>query len=451
MRSNLQRTTWSWALLAALACACSSQAEPAPPTDVVLIVIDTLRADALTCYGAAPGSSPRLDALAADGVRFVAAQSAAPWTGPSVSALLTGRYPDEVGVHGLMDPLPASVDNLAQRMLANGYRTGAVVSNNIAGAAYGHGKGYEKGVFKRYKGREHRGDAYGLPIFTADHVTDTALSMYRELAAGEAPVFLYVHYTDPHEPYLPPEPYRGRALSGLTALTEEYVARRLFLEQPPTAEEFAALRALYAGEVAFVDAEVGRFLDGLDAETLVIVTADHGEEFREHGQFLHGQSLHQELLHVPLIVRGRGLARARVVQEPVSLVDVLPTVLELCGLPEEQGLAGLSLAGWMRAEPATATEPRILHAVVEKPDLRHWSARRGRFKLINDPVHGRKTLYDLDTDPGEQRSLKRPAVRDDLGGAIRARRSAIVPIATEPDPTSAAQRREALRSIGYAE
>lgn len=447
-RTRLRSTALALAL--ASACGCGRGDAAARPPDVVVVLVDTLRADVLASYGGPVGEGGAIAGLAARGALFENAQAASPWTGPSVSSLLTGFYPDEIGIHDIADPLPRSVTNLAQRLRGAGYATGAVVSNNIAGPAYGHDKGYDRFVFGRYKDKQGDGPAAARPSFTADRVTDAALAWLSELPGGDRrPFFLYVHYTDPHEPYLPPEPFRSRFQGAVEPLPDEVVLERRYAVRPVRPEAVAAVRAAYQGEVAFADHEIGRLLAALPPDALVLLTADHGEEFLEHGAFFHGQSLYQELVHVPLVVAGPGIQGGRRVAALASHVDVVPTLLELCGVDSGGArFSGRSLAPLLRGEPSAEA---TVHSVLEQGAKRLLAARSGDDKLIEAPDDARR-LFDLARDPRELRDVtaERAALAAELAARIAARRAAIVPLEDEPaDPAAAEARERELRAIGY--
>lgn len=439
------------AFLAVLACALASagcaEGERQRPLSVVVIVVDTLRADALESHGAPAGCSPALRALAGRGCVFADAFAAAPWTGPSVAALLTGRYPDEVGVRALRDPLPASVTTLAQRFQRAGYATGSVVSNALAGPTYGHGKGYDFMHFERYK--EGPGDP---PTFRAGAVVDAALPwLEARLAEPERPFFLYLHTCDPHEPYLPIEPFRTRFTQGHEPLEEAWLLSQAYVQPRLENSKVEALRAHYRGEVAAADDALGRLLARLPQDVLVSVTSDHGEEFLEHDGLLHGHTLFQELLHVPWALAGPGVPVGRVLA-PVSQVDLVPTLLDLARLAfEPSEFSGRSLVPLLRGAP-DGGEERALHAVLEDESRRTLAVRRGRWKLIHGVSRNTTRLFDLESDPREQRdvSAEHPELARELLSLVLARAESIVPIAADEDPELAAQREAELRAIGYA-
>lgn len=397
---------------------------------MVLITIDTLRADALACYGSGNDTSPNLSRLAKQGVRFANVTAASPWTAPSVASITTGKYPDEVGVRDLNHGLPRSVTTLAERLKRAGYATGAVVSNTLAGPEYGHDQGYDFMYCLRYK------DDEGAPSFTADRVTDKALEWMR---SAKAPFFLCVHYTDPHDPYLPPD-----VKSDLSR------TRLLQSDFEPSMKE--AVKACYEAEVAFMDREVGRLFDAIARDTLVVFTGDHGEEFQEHGGYLHGHTLFQELLSVPLLFRGPGVPQGAAIYAPVSHVDITPTLLDYAGIPEK--LSGESLRPFFR-NTVLKPRPRLLFSVLENEESRRVAARQGPWKLEvrtdRAPARHFAALYHLEDDPGEERNVapENQELVSALIESMRARRSRLMEPEDKIDDETRQRREEELRALGY--
>jgi len=435
-------------LPAFLCCACGGKAPPS----MVLILVDTLRADRL---GLRPGercAAPEIrKALAEKGTAFLAVQAASPWTTPSVAAVVTGRYPDEEGIRDLRDPLPPQALTLAERLRAAGWHTAAVVSNALAGPAYGLDQGYASFHLERYKGPPPGvpGSRAPRPAFTADKVTDRALDFLQD---AEPPFFLYVHYTDPHEPYLAPPEWRGRFLRGKKVLDEEYLASSAFAEGPPvTPEVLESIEACYDAEVAFADREIARLLARVPGDAVVVLVGDHGEEFMEHGRFLHGHTLFQELLDVPLVFRGPGIPAGRKVTAPVSHVDIVPTLLELAGLsPEGSALSGRSLVPFFR-DPGARPAERLLFSVLETKGFRCTAVRKGRWKLHLTSTKPSEWLYDLEKDPREQDNLagKEPEILVNLMEAADRRAIGLRAPRAALDPEAARRREEELRAIGY--
>ncbi|OQY66867.1 MAG: hypothetical protein B6D46_09030 [Polyangiaceae bacterium UTPRO1] len=456
-------------LAAALAAAAVALSAPGcartPRPDIVLIVIDTLRADHLGAYGYARAQTPRLDALAAAGTRFDAAYATCSWTLPSVASILTGRYPVEHGAQRLSSVLGDAQVTLAETLAAAGYQTFGISANTaVVNAESGLAQG-----FARFEVIEERGPQSGPdlvwmengtyrvpPEATADVVTDAALAM---VAARDAsrPYFLYAHYFDPHSSYSPPlayalkfgvaadDPMRGPAqrLAAISGKT------------PPALLE--TLKALYDAEIAFMDTEIGRLIDGLGLadtprHTVVVVTADHGEEFADHGGIQHGRSLYQEMLHVPLFVAGGGFPAGRVVGTTVSSISIVPTLAELARAEAPPGLAGRSLVAELRGGAAPST---ALFADLPAGAVHRSAVIDDAWKLVLDRGF-RPILYDLVGDPGETRArndgeaARAQALQRAIGEhnkAGYAARAAAPPGERVLDD----HRRDRLRALGYVE
>ncbi len=306
---------------------------------VLLLSVDTLRADHLGVYGSTSGLTPHIDALAAGSQVFTAAYAPASHTLPSVSSLLTGRYPEELGIWSNESVLPGGVPTLALELREAGWRTAAVVSNWVLRRASGLDAGFE-----RFDDSLPQLEATRpMPERVAPDTTEAALAALDAcLATPASRCFLWVHYQDPHGPYTPPDELRDRELARARAAPEGDrelpvldgpfgpggIPRYQFLAGRRDA---AFYRAGYAGEVAFLDTSVGRLLDGLrerdlDDAALVVFTADHGEALGEDDYwFSHGERLSDALVRVPLLLRVPGLA-ATTRDDVVSLVDVAPTL-----------------------------------------------------------------------------------------------------------------------------
>lgn len=393
---------------------------PARP-NVLLITLDTLRADRLGAYGYAEGATPALDALAARGVRFEHAQSAIPLTGPSHSTILTGLYPP---VHGVRDNVVFTLDDrhrtLAERLRERGYRTGAFVGAYPVAAAFGFRQGFDD--FKEGFKENAEGGGAQRP---ANEVADDVIAFVS--TKGESPFFAWAHFYDPHAPYEPPEPYKTR---------------------------FAG-RA-YDGEVAFTDAQVGRVLDALRAaghgeSTVVAVVADHGESLGEHGEVTHAVLVYESTLRVPFLLAGPGLPKGLVVKSRVGLVDLLPTLLGLLGLEVKDELPGRDLRPAFRGE-RLAAETLYAESLFGRLNCR-WSSLRavteGDLKLIEG---ARPELFDLAADPGETRSLAevRPEGVERLRGLLRAALGQMAPGGDKARAGVVPPDQEALlRSLGY--
>jgi arylsulfatase A-like enzyme len=408
---------------------------------VLLISIDTLRRDRVGAYGHARPTTPRLDALAREGLLCEDAVSTSSWTLPAHLSMLTSV---DAGVHGGVDGQSGfnhSVPTLAELLRGAGFATRAVTSHLYVSPTYGLDAGFER--FDFIEDRE------------ASDVAERALGQLDQV--GDRDFFLFLHFYDAHAHYDPPpetrelfpSPYRG-PLAGLLG----HFQRRSPASMPPGYLEH--LLSLYDGEIRSVDDQIGRILDhlrlrGLDRSTLVLVTSDHGEEFLDHGSWIHGRSLYEEIVRIPLIVRGPGV-RVRRESSQVSLLDVAPTILEWAGQPIPAAAQGTSL---LRPVPAREAFGDKGHA---KDGVRKLFLRggQGRYKLILslDPASERvlrEEWYDLVSDPGERRVTAPPAAEADaLRGRAMARwRASRAGGGQGVGVTLTPEQRERLRALGY--
>jgi len=371
-----------WLALAGLALALGPSpgcgAEGAPL--IVLITVDTLRADHLGAYGAKDVLTPHIDAFADRSTVFAAAYAPTSFTLPSIAALLTGRYPEELGIVSNRSALPASVPTLATRLRAAGWSTAAVVSNLVLRRNSGLAQGFD-----RYDdAMEDREAVRDWPERTAGATTDAALAALEALEAQGKPALLWIHYQDPHGPYTPPAGWRERHIARERAAPDgtrrlpERLGRGGHGHLPTYQEidgerEVAFYRAGYAGEVGFLDQEVGRVFDALETRgswprTTAILTADHGEALGESDYwFAHGDRLAQGLVRVPLIIRRPGHAAARR-GDPVSPTSVA-THRRPCRSPSSSCASG-------RPDPPCACADRRPRAGRSPPVRTHRVRRR---------------------------------------------------------------------------
>lgn len=375
-------------------------------SNVLLITIDTLRADALGSYGSRTRQSRTVDALAARGVVFERALSQAPATGPSFSSMLTGRYPVEHTVLHSTRRLPAEQQTMAEHFKARGYRTGGFVSCSILASRYGFDQGFEEYDEKfqnKYDGKHFERDGA--------HTTDAALRWLSRLAPDE-PFFAWVHYFDVHAPYL------DRSSRGLTsqqrALGSLASLRRLQKEPQARAEALPIIRELYASEVGYVDRQIARLLAALRAHggeerTVIVVGSDHGEELFDHDDFHgHYKQVTQSVLHVPLIVAGPGVPRGRRLSQWVENVDILPTVHALTRRQDEPLLADVSgrdLSALWNGKGAPSSPARAQREPYKTmPGGFAFAAVEDTWKLQWYSQHGPR-LYDLARDPMERKDV----------------------------------------------
>jgi arylsulfatase A-like enzyme len=386
--------------------------EPHAARNVLFILVDTLRTDHLSAYGYARDTSPALEKLAAGGVRFDRAYAPAPWTKPSVASMFTGQYPHRHGLNFVMATLPASAQTLAERLSQAGFVSAGVVSHGFVGPRNGFDQGFEVFDAEEAKGHAH--------VSTAG-VTKRARKLLENLRERERPFFLFVHYFDPHYEFRRHPEYgyaagsRGRLSGG------EDIHDLRDMGPSLTAEEVEFLESVYDEEIRFTDAGIGRLLDaleelGLDDDTLVVVTADHGEEFFGRGWLGHTRTLYEEVIRVPLIIRVPGNnERGRAVAAPVSLVSLAPTILDYLGVDApDAGFQGPSLRPLIDGSPGedlppVRSEVRFIvlsseNVLAEKVAYKH-AVIDGRHKLIKDFREQSYELYDLERDPGERENL----------------------------------------------
>ncbi len=437
-----------------------------PRPNLLLISLDTLRADRLGCYGAGRDTSPVLDALASEGIRFSRAEAPSNWTLPSHYSLLSGLtpaahgvLPDLDSVHGFIFPdrqLKVRGSGrevmLAERLHEAGYRTVAITENGWVGAHFGFDQGFDV----------YRSDIFG-------NLPRTLGATLAELDAnGEGgPWFLFVHTYAPHQPYHAPRDFRtkwadpeGAGFSWPEARVpiEDYF--RFHTSQfPAAASDVLRFRGLYDGQILWMDSLLAQLLSwidrrGLAEQTVVVVTSDHGEEIFERGRFLHGDTLYEEVTRVPLIIRAPGrVAARRVVDQTVSLIDVPATLLDLAGLADRHG-EGYSLRGYWEGEAA----PRpVLAYAFGRHSERLTAAWDGDWKYVRrDTASGTvEELFDLSRDPAERTNLA-AANRRELQELqeILARHAASAETIRQDlgavDTTLDRETLERLRSLGYA-
>jgi arylsulfatase A-like enzyme len=445
------------------------------PVPVIIYVIDTLRTDRLGLYGYSRGTSPQIDALAAESVVFDQAYAPAPWTLPSVASLFTSTFPCEHEVLAEKDVLDESLLTLGEVLRRIGYRT-AAFSTNVFVRTADLSRGFD--VYKR----------------TEEHLQH--LAGYLVGVEGE-PTYLYIHTLEPHNPYLAPNPYverfgsvtekerraykrsmigyrrlaaldwsRGRPVGTTDNTTSQNRALYLLrsLGEP--------LEAMYDGAVLYADVRLGQIIGllrnvGLWEYSVFVLVADHGEEFGDHGGWLHDQSVYEELMHVPLLIRfPGGQWGGRRIGEPVSLVDLKPTILDAIGRPELCGeCRGRSLLPAIEGETTLSTEPVVTGMRWNvKKYYRPWKesrgdvnvvVRQGSLKGIWNLEPGTMELYDLAADPGERSNLaesRSERVRELMASvrtwyaACREQASAHGPRRTEELD---ADTLEEIRSLGY--
>jgi arylsulfatase A-like enzyme/Tfp pilus assembly protein PilF len=395
--------------------------------NVVVITIDTLRADHLGCYGDHSIETPNLDALARSAARFTHAFTPVPITLPAHTALFTGSFPMATGVHDFGgNKLPASAVTLAKVLLDHGYSTAAFLGAAVLDSRFGLNQGFET-YFDHFDFARLDETSLDMVKRSGDQVVDNALGWLK--ANPRRPFFLWVHLYDAHYPYTPPEPYASR-----------------YRGRP------------YDGEIAFDDAQVGRLIAflkdlGVYESAVWVVTGDHGEGLGEHGEKTHGFFVYNSTLHVPLLVKAPGAA-ARTIEKEASLVDVMPTMLQALQLAIPPSVQGRSLLSDVLGKPSPSASN--LYAETYLPLLHFsWSQLRALqsdgLKYIEAP---RPELYDTRTDPHETRNLLlgKQALAHEMRDRLQTLERRYTPAsgggAKESEPTDPALA-DRLRSLGY--
>jgi arylsulfatase A-like enzyme len=433
--TGLPRPALFIGVLLGLASACDAP-QPDPRTNVVLITIDTLRADRLGAYGHADARTPNIDMLAREGVVFEQASSPVPRTTAAVSSLFTSLHPHEHGAVEVGEELARDgAATLAEVLRDAGWATAGISSNGVASALQGLDRGFETFVGIRDLQARHRIRPNWRPAQAgekerADAVTDEALDW---LDGRRGPFFLWLLHLEPHFPYEPPPRFiDGERAQDFWLYRESRRWRpRLgtlyFNLNGRSADARPRASQLYDGEVAAVDAALGRLLDALDrrgdaARTLVVVTADHGESLGEHGYFFeHGAFPYEATLRIPLIFRGPGISQGRRISGPVSLLDVAPSVAALVGV-DWSDPSGVDLSARLRgSEPGlvAGADGRVVFGESgsalrpQNPRRNSGGRRSGRvaegrepFRYLRDGrfvavrTSGKVALYDAERDPG---------------------------------------------------
>ena len=501
----------------------SDQSRP----NIIIILVDALRADHLSMYGYARKTSPNLEEFAKRAVVFTKASAASSWTKPSVATIFSSLYPDVHKTRTNQDFLSGSVLTLAEALRDSGYETLGVTANPLISPTFGFTQGFmefsvpetmspfrfttlgrvARQLSNRLRVAERRdqhsdrpsarsarsepkteaqsseevesqlprllrssarrltstvaevvfGEKVGL-LPPGDGITDTALEMVERRRQSE-PLFLYVHYIDPHDPYSPPMPYsRAFSFRDDSPIRQGGVDAMSFSASEEEREWLGESVDLYDGEILFVDSQIGRLLSGLESmnlleDAIVMVTSDHGEEFLDHGGITHGKTLYEEVLRVPLLLAWPGLQTPGFVYDrPIGLVDLMPTILEFVGVDSSGPMQGRSLVAEL-AGKGESEDSRPYFGQV----LRLEMARIDEFKLIrNRHKTGSEEIYNLDLDPLERDNL---ADRSDDGfvelfSALEELSLSAESLGQAIDQQKVSEEEEALkalRALGYIE
>ncbi|MFN8611579.1 MAG: sulfatase [Vulcanimicrobiota bacterium] len=410
---------------------------PSPPSDkqrasIVLYVIDALRADGLGCFNPSVHNTPHLDALARDSVVYTQANAQSSWTKPAMASILSGQLPVQHGAEDEADQVPAQLSWLPLILQQAGYKTASFSANPLIQECFGFARGFD--AFQNW------------PETDALHLNRLA----REWLPGQAPFFLYLHCLEPHSPY---RPARG--------------ARELDFDQVMQDRTLLpALRANYGSEIARNDEALGQLVDYLKEQKiydfcLLIVVADHGEEFLEHGQLSHANSLYQELIHIPLIIKFPGqLGAGTTIDGITQQIDLAPTMLRAAGIKAPEGMAGLALGP---GQSPPSERPIFFSVGLGRPSLvpRRRSPRvlemRGvrlgpwvltQTRAANRPCPAPAELFNLDRDPAEKHNLwaAEPGYRALLTGLLQTR---LVPSGARAAQAPWSDTEKALRTLNY--
>jgi arylsulfatase A-like enzyme len=459
-------------VLVALA-ACTRERAPRP--NILLIVIDALRADRLGSYGNPDGLSPFIDSLAARGHVFHNAYAQSPWTKASIASLITSRYPSQHGVNSLSSVVADEETTLAEELKARGYASAGFSANILLYEAGGYAQGYDV-----YRALAPEQDAPRLfrPAPRADEIGRLALEWLDALpVAGRPPFFLHLHLMETHTPYKPHQAalrarFAGRDQPDLEAVNHYAVASQM---APIGDELLEDMIGIYEAEVMSVDDDLRSLFEQLDRrgvldQTLVMITADHGEEFLDHGFMGHSKTLYNEVIRVPLIIALPGQRTRIDVHAPVSLVDLAPTLLDLQDEPVPSTFEGRSLRPLMRVGPwyagglgslwprgsRSGDRPAISELITDRkrdPSLMslHSQAVATEKEKLIIRIDGTRKKFDLDSDPAEQQpALAARPTETPLEEALAAfnLRVAAGVSSRESRPLDAGTR-EQMRALGY--
>jgi len=417
-----------------------------PQPNVVLIVVDTLRADHLGVYGYQRDTSPNLDALARESFLYRNATSTAPWTSPAVGSILTGRYPPQIGITRRPIVLDQAIRRLPEVLQARGYETAGIVSHLYVGQKYNYQQGFAFWDESQAKGHTH---------VSSHEVTNRAIEFLRRV--GERRFFLFLHYFDPHLDYMQHEKYdysagySGPVRSGNDNTHE---LRKMAWSGRLKRRDIRYLHALYASEISYTDEHIGRFLDelkrrGLYDDALIIVTSDHGESLldRPDRWIGHTVGVYGEYLNVPLILKLPGQREHRTIEEWVSIIDIPSTILSLTGPAKPRGM---TLEGKSLTRPRSG---RALFAQTRRTFSKDSVVLNG-WKLIHSVKAQEQELFDLTDDPGERRDrlAAEPQVAAALSGLLREwreRMDAATAKVRAEEPAYTPEEIDMLRALGY--
>lgn len=396
--------------------------------NIILVTIDTLRADHLSCYGYKQITTPAIDALSREGVLFEKSVSQEPQTNPSHWSILTSKYPTAHGSLINGHTVNKNDFNLAELLLKKGYRTAAFVSSYVLDSSFGFDAGFQEyddefhilrgisklgsfkvfekiGLFDKNNSFERRGDQTNKRVF---HWLEQK---------SRSPFFLWVHYFDPHAPYNPPAPYHSKfdpAYQG--RFKEDFNFDSLSKKMSYSEGEITHIKALYDGEINFIDAQIHNILNKLRElnlydNSIIVLTSDHGEDLMENGSFGHGDALFDTSIKVPLIIKfDKSEFSNRRVKDQVQSIDIMPTLLERLNQKAPKELQGNSLLSLIHEREKNKPKDGFSETHTPVASKTKYSIRNEKWKLIVTQEENIRELYDLEKDPWEQENLSTKGV-----------------------------------------
>ena len=450
---------------------CWRGPRPSPSPNILVILVDTLRFDRLGSYGSRRGLTPFIDSLAQRGYVFGRARAQSSWTNPSVASLFTSRYQSQHHVISFGSVLSPDELTLAEVLKRRGYATGAFCANILINDKLGFAQGFD-----RFEVVSRQGAPDSFPRFLkgrADAVNRRALAWLDSLRADgkRTPAFfLYVHYMEPHAPFDPPDELVSKVLNGRPRPDLDDINKAMNFAVVNFPEELVApAQDFYDAEIMSLDAQLKDFFVQLQSrgflgDTIVVFVADHGEEFDEHGLVGHHHTLYEEVIRVPFFLLVPGQENHREISEPVSLVDVAPTILDLADLPAEETFVGRSLSGLLPERGSWRSRLRglfgeeetrpVFSELINAKEAVRRSPHEHAVILDHDKlivgVAGEREYYDLAVDPGEK-NPKAALPHDAIDRAIQQLYAYGAGRGTPKKGSLDAETRERMRSLGYDE
>lgn len=432
-----------------------------PQPNVFVFLLDTVRQDALGCYGHPAGPTPNMDAVAADGVRFDQAVSTSGWTLPAVASLMTGTWPTLHGALGkgvVLTPIREEFPTAAEVLRSAGLETIGIANAAFVSPMVGLDRGFD--VF------DHR-YSYNWDARRADETIDVALDELRQRRSKSG--FYFIHLFDAHLDYDPPRELAAKYTAGRLEPTPPLNLDAVLGMQggedgkaPPSTDDVGYVRGLYDAEVNFIDIHVGRFIDKLKSLALydkatIIITSDHGEEFWDHGGFEHGHTLYDELVRIPLIIKLPAAIEpaSRVVEAQVRLLDVMPTVFEILSVNQPETFLGESLMSIIAGASDTKLSALCESILYGAPSIALRGPQYKYIMTLADDGTGKDKLYDWHEDPLELNDLsdEMPQVSAELRAELLELQGANLSQAramSQPERVNLAPDRiQQLRSLGY--